>query len=140
MADGHDLKLEEGISETYNVRLEAAFSDWLALADKKLHPVIGVLLRKLKFKGDVSYFKRIIPDDLFRIDLDPYSDKPLAFETAPTKNWVKPKKVLLIDSSPRNKKGYTHLYCDYIEESLREKDVEVNHIQLAQYKINVWVV
>jgi putative NADPH-quinone reductase/putative sterol carrier protein len=134
-ADGHDLKLVEGISESYNVRLESSFSNWLALAEKRLNPVVGVLFRRLKFKGDVSYFKKIIPDNLFHVGMEAYSDKASAFETAPTKNWVKPKKVLLIDSSPRAKKGYTNLYCDYIENALREKDVDVNHILLAQYKI-----
>ena len=134
-ANGEDLLFNEGISTTYNVRLESSFSDWLALAENRLNPVLGVLFRRLKFKGDVSYFKKIIPKELYKVDMTPYSDKVIEFEKRPTRNWVKPKKVLLIDSSPRGTKGYTKLYCDNIKTYFEEKDVEVRHLMLSQYKI-----
>jgi len=134
-ANGEEMIFVEGISEFYNVRLDASFSNWLALAEKRLNPIIGIILGKLKFTGDVSYFKKIIPNDLYAVDLKPFSDKISKFELSPRIGWEKPKKVLLVDSSPRGTKGYTKLYCDSIEHFLEEKKVEVRHIILSQYKI-----
>ncbi|MDR3705405.1 MAG: NAD(P)H-dependent oxidoreductase [Paludibacteraceae bacterium] len=134
-ANGDELTFTEGISDTYNVRLDCSLANWLALADNRLNPVIGVLFRRLKFTGDVSYFKKIIPKDLYAVDLTSVSDKVTAFEVAPSKEWEKPRKVLLLDSSPRGTKGYTKLYCDNMVSFLQEKDVEVNHIMLSQYNI-----
>ena len=135
-ADGENLLFSEGISDNYDVSLESSLSDWLALADKRLNPLVGILLRRLKFKGDVSCFKRIIPVEMYKVDLTPYTDSINTFELTPLKEWRTPKKVLLLDSSPRGTKGYTKLYCDSIEGFLLEKDVEVNHILLSKYKIN----
>jgi putative NADPH-quinone reductase/putative sterol carrier protein len=135
IADGLELKFFEGTSKRYNVMLEASLSDWLALAERKLNPYIGVLTRRLKFSGDVSYFKKIIPKDLYKVDLTPVSDKVTRFEVSPEKEWTKPKKVLIINAAPRGTKGYTELYSNYIEQSLREINISVNKINLAQYKI-----
>lgn len=135
VADGVDLKFFEGITETYNVMLEASLADWLALAEKRLNPVIGVITRRLKFKGDISYFKKIIPKDLYKVDLTPYSDKVTSFEVSPEKEWKRPEKILLINAAPRGTKGYTELYSNHIEQAIREVNVTVNKINLAQYKI-----
>lgn len=135
-ADGNELKFYEGINESYNVKLCSTFSNWLALAGKKLNPVIGVITMRLKFYGDVKYFRKIIPNDLYKVDLASYSDKVTDFETTPGKEWKRPKKVLLIDSSPRGTKGYTKLYCDHIKNALTEINIDVNHIMLSQYEIH----
>lgn len=134
-ANGQKMIFKEGIIDNFDVRLEASFNDWLALAGKKLNPFIGVLFRRLKFKGDISFFRKLIPKDLFKVDLTPYADGITDFEKNPSKNWVKPQKVLLIDSSPRGKKGYTSMYCDKIEQFIKEKNIEVNRVALSQYKI-----
>ncbi len=134
-ANGEEMIFCEGISELFNVRLDASFGNWLALAQKKLNPIVGTIIGKLKFTGDVSYFKKLIPKDLYLVNLEPFTDKITDFEKTPTFGWEKPKKVLLIDSSPRGNKGYTKLYCDKIESFLKEKNVEVKHILLSQYKI-----
>ncbi len=135
IADGVELKFHEGISETYNVKLEASLSNWLALAEKRLNPIIGVMTGRLKFKGDVSYFKKIIPPDLYKVNFDASSDKVTKFETTPGNGWKIPRKVLLIDSSPRGTKGYTKLYSESIERFLQEKNIEIKHIVLSQYEI-----
>jgi len=135
-ADGETMSFAEGISESWEVKLEASFSDWLKLANKKLNPVLGVFTRRLKFSGDTSYFKKLIPNDLYKVNLDPFTDRVTDFERKPQQEWKRPGKVLIIDSSPRNEKGYTKLYSDFIESSLREKEVEVNHILLSNYKID----
>jgi putative NADPH-quinone reductase len=134
-ADGNKIDFCEGISNSSDVRLEASLSDWLALAGKKLNPVWGVITGRLKFKGEVAYFKKLISNDLYKVDLRPYSDPITNFEISPEKEWKKPGKVLLIDSSPRGAKGYTKLYSDNIEGFLKEKNIEVKHIILSQYKI-----
>ncbi len=135
VADGIEMKFFEGVSDNYNVRLESSLANWLSLAENKLNPIWGVISRKLKFKGDVSYFKKIIPNDLYKVDLSAVADSITDFEANPSKNWIKPRRVLLIDASPRGTKGYTKLYSDKIEEFLKETGVEVNHIMLSKYKI-----
>jgi len=47
-ANGEEIIFCEGISEFYNVRLDASFSDWLALAEKRLNPIIEIIYTKPK--------------------------------------------------------------------------------------------
>jgi multimeric flavodoxin WrbA/putative sterol carrier protein len=134
-ADGNEMYFHDGISSKFNVKIECTLSDWLALAGKKLNPVIGVIFRRLKFTGETTYFKRLIPKELYKVDLSAYKDSITEFEKHPVKTWKKPRKVLLLDSSPRGSKGYTSTYCDQIEKFIKEKDVEVNRVVLSQYNI-----
>jgi len=135
VADGHELRFFEGVSESCDVRLDASLADWLRLAENRLNPFWGVITRRLKFSGDVSCFKRIIPADLYKVDLGPFTDPVGPFESSPRRQWKRPRKVLLIDSSPRGTRGYTKLYCDFIESVLREEGAEVEHVVLSQHKI-----
>jgi len=134
-ADGKELKFVEGLSDSYHVKIESTLNNWLALASKKLNPFIGVNTRKIRFTGDVSYFKKIIPSEIYKVHPEPFYDKITGFELHPGKTWKKPEKVLLIDSSPRGTKGYTNLYSNCMERFLLEKNVEVNHVLLSHYKI-----
>lgn len=134
-ADGNEIIFSEGSCNSYNVKLEAKLSDWVALAGKQLNPVLGTITRRLKFNGDVSYFKKLIPADLYKVNLAPFSDSVSQFEVSPRKRWKRPAKVLLIDSSPCGTKGYTKLYCDHIERFIKEMNIEIKHLVLSKYKI-----
>lgn len=128
------LILKQGISDNPTVSVTAEFYNWLKLAGGKLNPIIGVLTRKLKFKGDISFFK-ILPKRITNKDLgipeDPYSK----FEENPSKYWVKPKKVIVLNSSPRGNRGYTDFYLKPFIKGI-QKNATVEHIYLKDYKIN----
>jgi SCP-2 sterol transfer family len=83
IADGSELRFSEGLSPAFDAKLDASFSNWLRLAGGTLHPVLGVLTRRLKFSGDVSTFKKLIPRDLYTVDLTPYKDDVTDFERQP---------------------------------------------------------
>ena len=64
-ADYKELKLHIGKAENPTVTIKSSFYDWLDLAGGKLNPVMGVMSRKLRFKGDTSFFK-VLPKKLHK--------------------------------------------------------------------------
>ena len=134
-ADGESMKYIEGVHDGWDVRLEASLADWLALAEGRLRPALGVLLRRLKFEGDVSTFSRVIPKDLYDVDIEELLDPVTEFERRPRENWVRPRKVLLVNGAPRGVNGYTQLYSDYVADSLSACGVDVDQLVLARHKV-----
>jgi len=131
-SDYHSLSLVKGIAEKPTVTVKSSFYNWLDLAGGRLNPVIGVISRKLKFKGDTSFFK-ILPRNVNNPVSVP-KDPVTRFERNPYKHWSKPKKVIVLNASPRGEQGYTDFYLKpFIKGMSRETVVETEH--LAKYHI-----
>ena len=62
--------------------------------------ILGMITRKLKLEGQISFFKTL-PKLNFNVNIrdkdDPYSD----FEKNAAKNWKRPQSVIIINASPR---------------------------------------
>lgn len=133
-ADKEKLILKEGVSDNATVTVNSHFYNWLNLAAGRLNPIIGVLTRKLRFKGDTSFFK-ILPKKDFTDDLNIPKDPVSKFERNPVKYWKKPDKVIILSSSPRGEKGYTDYYLKPFLKGI-QKHTNVELVHLNKYKIN----
>jgi multimeric flavodoxin WrbA/putative sterol carrier protein len=133
-SDETTLVLKSGIAENPNVSIESSFYNWLNLAGEKLNPIVGVMTRRLKFKGDISFFK-ILPRKTNNEELGIPKDPVSRFERNPVKNWSRPKKVIVLNASPRAKNGYTDFYLTPFIKGIAE-EAEVELINLKDYKIN----
>ena len=133
-SDLESLKFFEGINDNPTVIVKSTFYNWLDLAGGKLNPILGVLTGKLRFKGDTSFFK-ILPKKSFIDDLNIPEDPVTQFEKNPVKYWTKPKKVIVLNASPRAENGYTDFYLKPFINGMSKK-TEVELIHLNKYKIN----
>lgn len=132
-ANHEKLEFHEGISEQSDVIVKSSFYNWLGLAAGTLNPVWGVITRKLIFKGDTSLFK-VLPKKDFTDKLDIPKDPVTQFERNPVKYWKVPKKVVILNSSPRGKNGYTDFYLKPFIKGM-QKHTEVELVYLSDYTV-----
>ncbi|MBN2429546.1 MAG: NAD(P)H-dependent oxidoreductase [Deltaproteobacteria bacterium] len=135
-ADENELTISPGVTTNPTVALTSTLYHWLDLAAKRLNPIIGVISGKLKFKGDTSFFARILPDDIFNIDISPYADPVTAFEKNPHRHWTPPKNVFVINASPRTREGYTDFFVKAFLKGLESEGARVQTCYLSEQKIN----
>ncbi len=128
-----ELKLFEGTAENPNVIVKSSFYNWLDLAFGRLNPFIGIVTRKLKFKGDIKFF-RVIPKRSLKKKLWVPGDPVTKFEKNPPRYWKKPEKIVVLNASPRGKKGYTDFYLKPFIKGMQE-DSNVNTFFINHYKI-----
>ncbi len=132
------LTLHQGELNDPTVILRSKLYDFLDLASGKLHPVIGVLTRKLMFSGNIGFFKKVMQQkNLFiaGVDIDKYRDEVKDFEKNPHNPWIEPKSVLIINGSPRAKNGYTDFYLRPFIEGLESTDANVEVVYLEKHYI-----
>jgi len=134
--DLEKMSFSEGLAQNPTVTLQSTLYNWLDLAAGRLNPIVGVITRKLKFKGDMSFFSKAIPESMFDFDISEFDDPITEFEKDPTKNWKKPSKILVINASPRGKQGYTDFYLKPFVEGLEStgSQVEIIHIYRMDIK------
>ena len=133
-ADLNELKLLEGTITHPTVTLNSTLYHWLDLAAKRLHPLFGIMTGKLKFKGDSSFFSKVISDD--RFDVEQYADPVTDFEKKPDQHWKTPKNIFVINSSPRGQKGYTNFYLKSFLKGLEKTGAGIETCYLSEQKIN----
>jgi Multimeric flavodoxin WrbA len=136
LADGRNMVFHFGELERYDVKLTAALYDWLALANNRLNPILGVISQKLKFEGNTKVFDQLIRKDLlFQIKAD-ISDPPTSTEINPVQKWTRPRKILVLNGSPRGRNGYTFHYLNRFIQGMEAAGAAVDTIELGQKKIN----
>ena len=133
--DRNQMNVEKGMTPNPTTTLTASLLDWLDLAAGRLNPIMGVIKRKLQFKGDTAFFSKVMKTDTPDIDLNEYQDPVTSFETDPVKHWKKPEYILIVNGSPRKNQGYTQFYLNPFIEGMRNTGVEVKLIQLGDYQI-----
>ena len=135
-ADLHDVMLYEGTIANPTVTLKSTLYHWLDLAAKRLNPAVGVMTGRLKFKGDTSFFSKVMSDSMFDVDVHQYADPVTDFEKNPCNHWKTPKSILVINSSPRARGGYTDFYLKSFLKGLEKSGAEPETIYLRKQKIN----
>lgn len=128
-----ELKLFEGIAENPTVTVISSFYSWLDLAFGRLNPLVGVITRKLIITGDRKFFK-VIPKKSLKRCLRVPADPVTKFERNPSKYWEKPKKIVVLNSSPRGKQGYTDFYLKPFIEGM-QKASKVSTLYLNQFSV-----
>lgn len=134
-ADGNNMNFAFGEIDDYDVKLSSSLYNWLDLANGKLNPVWGVISKKLYFKGNTNIFSKIInSDEIYKISTD-ISDPPTKNELEPVKNWQSPKKILVINGSPRANRGFTYLYLNRFIQGLSKGDAVIEMVELGNLDI-----
>ncbi|MCB2196279.1 MAG: NAD(P)H-dependent oxidoreductase [Bacteroidetes bacterium] len=134
IANKESLAFHQGRIDNPTVSVKGTFYNWLALAEGKLNPIFAVFTRKLVFKGDTSFFK-VLPRKQLKNPVNVPTDPVTKFEKNTAKYWTKPKKVIILNASPRAEDGYTEFYLAPFIEGMK-KHTEVEEIHLGKYKIN----
>lgn len=132
------LILNEGIGINPTVILSATLYNFLNLSSGKLNPVIGVLTRKLRFSGNIGFFKKVMRQkNIFvaGMNLEKYCDPMSDFEKNPHNPWKVPKSVLIINGSPRAQNGYTDFYLQPFIKGLKKVCIDVEMVYLERIKI-----
>jgi multimeric flavodoxin WrbA/putative sterol carrier protein len=123
-----------GTSDNPTVSLRCHFFSWLELSSGKLNPVWGMITRKLKFDGQISFFKTLPKPD-YNVDISATDDPRTVFEHTPVQNRKTPQTVIIINASPRAGNGYTEQFTARFADGIREAGVMVEEIYLAKLKI-----
>ncbi|MCP4181164.1 MAG: hypothetical protein GY756_25650, partial [bacterium] len=130
------MNFQFGKINDYDVVLASTLYDWLDLANGKLNPIWGILTKKLKLKGNTQVFNKLIKKNLmFNITAD-ITDPPTLNEKYPIKKWKQPKKILIINGSPRGKNGYTFHYLNRFIQGLEKGNGSIEVVELGKLKIN----
>ncbi|MDR0385894.1 MAG: NAD(P)H-dependent oxidoreductase [Prevotellaceae bacterium] len=144
-ADESRLEFHTGKADSPTVTLKCEFFHWLDLASGKLNPVWGIITRKLKFKGKVSFFGTL-PGRSFNTDIGDKDDPYTGFEKHATKKWTPPQSVVIINGSPRSEKGYTALFAAQFAAGMREAGASVEIVSISKLEIktctgcwNCWI-
>jgi multimeric flavodoxin WrbA/putative sterol carrier protein len=133
-ADENRLEFCTGTADSPTVTLRCRFFRWLDLSSGKLNPIWGMITRKLKFEGKVSFFKTLPKTD-FDVDIEGKNDPPTAFEKNAVKCWKRPQSAVIINASPRAGNGYTEQFAARFAEGIRDAGADVEVISLAKLKI-----
>jgi len=130
------VSYHKGIADNANVTVRSSLYDWLDLAAGRLNPVFGVLTKKLKFTGDRSFLSNFTKVCKFEVDIDQFDDPVTEFERKPNKYWKKPQKILVLNASPRGKRGYKYFYLRPFIKGLCGDGVKCEIVHLYKLKIN----
>lgn len=57
------VRLSAGVVAVPTVVWSSSLYYWIDVAAKRLNPVFGALTGQVKFKGDISFFSRVMPED-----------------------------------------------------------------------------
>ena len=111
------------------------------LPDKRYQQLLK-LKRELKQKKDFpDKIKRDLGIGYFTKNLNIPEDPVTQFEKNPVKYWTKPKKVIVLNASPRAENGYTDFYLKPFIKGMRKKtDVELVHLNKYKIKKNILIV
>ncbi|HQP91763.1 MAG TPA: SCP2 sterol-binding domain-containing protein, partial [Candidatus Omnitrophota bacterium] len=102
---GGRAQSKTGLHGSADLTIYSSPDDFFNLINGSLNPVYGFFLRKYRLAGDISLFWKL--GGLF---LRRFGSSFIADTTQPEKrkvSWKKPEKVLVINSSPRQKDGFT---------------------------------
>lgn len=131
--DALEIRLVQFPDLPLRVTLSCTLEDWGRLASRRLKPFWGIVSGRLKFKGDISFFSAL-PEVDFQLCRE--SDDPVTlFEKKPRKYWEIPRRVLVINASPRSREGYTYLLLDRFLQGVYKVSHQVEMIHLNDYRL-----
>ncbi len=127
---------KDGIIEKANIVIETTLSVWYDISNGTLNGTIGFLTGKYKAKGNISLllnFSKIFRKSFSTNEIPKIDDTIKKYEIK--RNWIKPKKVLVINASPRKKEGYTFLYLNSFLKGMKKSDEEIEIIDIYDENI-----
>ena len=94
------------------------------------------ITKKIKFEGDPKVFDKLIKKEIiYKINTHIF-DPPTEHEINPVQNWKRPKKILILNGSPRGRNGYTFHYLNRFIKGLENSGTSIETVELSKKKIN----
>ena len=127
----------EGEHESPSIKIYSPVFVWLDIASGRLNGFWGLLTRKYRIEGPLSYLRQV--DKVFGGKLDrPGTGEEIAdFEIPKKRIWKKPDKVLVINGSPRRRNGFTYFYLQYLVKGIEQAGTEVEVINIYDEKFEI---
>lgn len=126
----------KGINENPDIIIDSPVKLWFDIAIGKTDGSRALFARKYKVSGEISFLKeftKVFGKKLNKNDIDGL-DTVFKYDTN-VQNWKSPKKVLVINSSPRMKNGFTNYYLQPFIRGMEAAGADVETVFL--YKRNI---
>jgi multimeric flavodoxin WrbA len=134
-ADGYKIGMEFGKHQNPTCTLSTTLYAWLDLSSNRLNPVWGAITGRLKFKGRTAVFNQLISKPfLYELNSGFKEDAVSKFEIS-IKSHSIPKKILVINGSPRGQNGFTYYYLEKLLEGIRRTNAQLELIDICKYRI-----
>ncbi|MBU4189631.1 MAG: NAD(P)H-dependent oxidoreductase [Candidatus Thermoplasmatota archaeon] len=127
----------EGEHESPSIKIYSPVSVWLDIASGRLNGFWGLLTRKYRIKGPLSYLRQMNKAFGKKFDIPEIDEKIVDYEYPKKRIWKKPDKVLVINGSPRQEKGFTFFYLQYLLKGFEKAGAEVEVVNIYDKSINI---
>lgn len=130
----------EGEHSNPSITIYSPVSVWLDITSGKLSGVWGWLTRKYRIEGPLYYLKmlnKVFGKKFTDEEISGVEDKIQDFEILKKRVWKKPDKILVINGSPRRKKGFTYFYLQYLIKGIEQTGTEVEVIDIYDKNFSI---
>jgi len=139
ISNGKALSLE-GKYDFPSVEIVTSVSDFFYMFNGILKLFWILLTGRCRIRGSINHIlniRRIFGKRYDKTVIPELDDKKYDYEDSKKRVWKKPDRVLVLNSSPRGKNGFTYFYLKYFIEGVKQSgaDVEVVDIYDAAMKI-----
>ncbi|MDI6886593.1 MAG: SCP2 sterol-binding domain-containing protein, partial [archaeon] len=127
----------EGEHESPSIKIYSPVSVWLDIASGRLNGFWGLLTRKYRIEGPLFYLRQMNKVFGKKIDIPGMGEGIADFENPKKRIWKKPDKVLVINGSPRQDKGFTFFYLQYLLKGFESAGAEVEVVNIYDERLNI---
>ncbi|MDI6811350.1 MAG: flavodoxin family protein, partial [archaeon] len=106
-------------------------------ASGRLNGFWGLLTRKYRIEGPLFYLRQMNKVFGKKIDIPGMGEGIADFENPKKRIWKKPDKVLVINGSPRQDKGFTFFYLQYLLKGFESAGAEVEVVNIYNERLNI---
>jgi len=137
--DNEETHFGQGIINNPDLTIFTTLSLWLEISSKKKNATLEYIKKTYTIEGTLkillkfnSYFGSVTKKSRLKIE-----NNPNPWEIAKKRNWQKPEKILVINASPRMKKGFTYRYLNPFIEGMSQKTKDIEIIDLYKTEFNI---
>ncbi|MFH1413610.1 MAG: flavodoxin family protein [Candidatus Omnitrophota bacterium] len=141
------ISISDGESKSFpgehpnpSIQIRSPISTWFAIVNGNLNGLWGLLTARYQIRGNPYYLKeftKIFGRKFDGSDIAELSNPIAEFEIPRKRIWKKPKKVLVINGSPRRKEGFTYFYLQYLLEGVKAAGCDVELVDIYDKKIKI---
>ena len=132
-----EAEYHEGEHESPSIKIYSPVSVWLDIASGRLNGFWGLLTRKYRIEGPLSWLRQMNKVFGKKLDIPGTGEEIADFEIPKKRIWKKPNKVLVINGSPRQEKGFTFFYLQHLLKGFEKAGTEVEVINIYDKRINI---
>jgi len=128
---------QEGEHESPSIKIYSPVPVWLDIASGRLNGFWALLTRQYRIEGPLSYLRQMNKVFGRKLDIPEMGGEIADFENPKKRIWKKPDKMLVINGSPRQDKGFTFFYLQYLLKGFEKAGAEVEVVNIYDKSINI---